>query len=250
MNLVKTPQEIVFLRKAGQITGKILTTLRRTIKVGTTGIELDLIARQIMDENDCVPNFLNYEGFPAHICVSRNFELIHGIPNDVPFQTNDLITVDVGCSYRGWHADAALSVIVGQGTPESRELLKVTKVCLENIIQKLKPGKKVGWIGAEIQKTAENKGFFLTTEFTGHGIGKALHELPSIYNKGEADPGIELLPNMVICVEPMLLIDSEGVEILSDKWTVVSKNRKLNCHFEHMLLITKTGVEVLTAYEE
>ena len=144
MALIKTADEITLLRYSGSVVGKILRALKIAIQPKVTGNELEKIALQIMNEHDCQPNFLNYHGFPKAICVSINTEIIHGIPNDIPFRNGDLVSVDVGCQYQGYHADAALTVLIGTGTPQAQKLLATTQQCLTNVIQNLTPGKKVG----------------------------------------------------------------------------------------------------------
>lgn len=247
MSLIKTEQEIAKIRFAAKVVGKILATLKPLVTPQSNGLKLAKKAHQIMQTHDCQPSFLNYQGFPNVICVSVNEQLIHGIPNAKFFQAGDLVSIDVGCQYQGYHADAALTVIVGQSKSKSdSKLLTTTKAALDLIITKLQPGMSIGDVGYLINQVASKERYYVPREYAGHGIGQNLHEDPIIFNYGQPQTGTILKAGMVICVEPMFLQASAQTTVLSDGWTVVSSAQKNSCHFEHTILITATGCEVLS----
>ncbi|AGM24807.1 type I methionyl aminopeptidase [Spiroplasma chrysopicola] len=247
MVTIKTAQEISYIRKACETLKLIHQELKAMIKPGVTGLMLNQKAEEIMAANDCVPNFKGLYNFPASICVSLNDVLVHGIPDHRPFQNGDLVSVDAGCAYQGYNSDGAFTVIVGNPKdPIDEKLVFVTKTSLEKAIAILKPGVRIGDISATIQSYVEENGFFLPTEFTGHGIGRNLHEEPHIPNSGPVGVGMRLQAGMTICIEPMVQIGTKEIKMLSDNWTPVSKNRLNSAHFEHTILITDQGCEVLT----
>lgn len=243
---IKSETEIANMRKAGRVVAMIHQELAKLIKVGTTGKMLDLKAREIIKENGATPSFLNYHGFPAVICVSVNEQLIHGIPNNTPFKLNDLVKVDAGAAISGYHADAAFTMCVGQPTKQQEEIINVTKEALMKAIEIIKPGVRIGDISATIQAYVESRGFYLPTSYTGHGIGKFLHEDPAIPNVGLANTGMKLHAGMTICIEPMVQTSTDKVRVLNDQWTVVATDKKPTAHFEHTLLVTNDGCEILT----
>lgn len=243
---VKSKSEIENIRKAGRVVAIIHQELAKLIKVGTTGKMLDAKARQIIKEHGATPSFLNYHGFPAVICVSINEQLIHGIPNDVPFKTNDLVKVDAGAAINGYHGDAAFTMCVGQPTEEQEKIISVTKEALMKAIKLIKPGVRIGDIGSTIQTYVESQGFCLPTSYTGHGIGKFLHEEPAIPNVGTPNTGVKLHAGMTICIEPMVTTSSSKVRVLKDQWTVVATDKKPTAHFEHTLVVTDDGCEILS----
>lgn len=243
---IKSQSEIENMRKAGRVVAIIHQELAKLIKVGTTGKMLDLKARQIIKEHGATPSFLNYHGFPASICVSVNEQLIHGIPNDVPFKPNDLVKVDAGAAVNGYHSDAAFTMCVGQPTKEQEKIISVTKEALIKAINMIKPGVRIGDIGSTIQTYVESQGFYLPTSYTGHGIGKFLHEDPAIPNVGIPNTGVKLHAGMTICIEPMVTTTSANVRVLKDQWTVVATDKKPTAHFEHTLLVTNDGCEILS----
>ncbi|AGM25838.1 methionine aminopeptidase [Spiroplasma syrphidicola EA-1] len=247
MVTIKTTQEINYMRKACETLKLIHEELKAMIKPGVTGLMLNQKAEEIIAANDCVPNFKGLYNFPASICVSLNDVLVHGIPDHRPFQDGDLVSVDAGCAYQGYNSDGAFTVIVGSPKdPIDEKLVLVTKTSLDKAIAILKPGVRIGDISATIQSYVEENGFFLPTEFTGHGIGRNLHEDPHIPNSGPAGVGMRLQAGMTICIEPMVQIGTKEIKMLSDNWTPVSKNRLNSAHFEHTILITDEGCEVLT----
>lgn len=214
---IKSASEIVKMRAAGKVVAEIHQELAKLIKVGTTGKMLDSKAREIIKKHQATPSFLNYHGFPAVICVSVNEQLIHGIPNDTPFKLNDLVKVDAGAAVAGYHADAAFTMCVGQPTSEQEKIISVTKEALQKAIEIIKPGTRIGDISATIQAYVESRGFYLPTSYTGHGIGRFLHEDPAIPNVGVANTGMRLHAGMTICIEPMVQTSTAEVRVLKDQ---------------------------------
>ncbi|UZQ29771.1 MAG: type I methionyl aminopeptidase [Spiroplasma phoeniceum] len=247
MITIKTDQEIEYMRKACLTLKKINQELKAMIKPGATGFMLNQRAEEIIRANNCQPNFKGLYGFPASICVSLNEVLVHGIPNHTPFVEGDLVSVDAGCSYEGYNSDCAFTVIVGKPrTIEYVKLLTVTEKSLAKATAILKPGVRIGDIGETIQTYVEGEGLFLPTEFSGHGIGRELHEEPMIPNVGTAGVGMRLQAGMTICIEPMVQIGTKEIKMLDDNWTPVSALHLCSAHFEDTILITPTGHEVLT----
>lgn len=247
MFFIKTEKEIEYIRFASNIVKIIHKQLKKMIKPGITGIQLNWKAEEIIKKYGCKPNFKGLYNFPASICVSLNNVLVHGIPNNIPFQAGDLVSIDMGCSYNGYHSDSAFSMIVGKtNNLIHKKLIKVTKTSLDKVIKILKPNIKIGDIGHIIQNYVESNGFYLPREFSGHGIGKKLHEDPYIPNFGTFNTGIKLKSGMTICVEPMVQIGTKDIKILNDNWTPVSKDGSYSAHFEHTILITDNGCEILT----
>lgn len=248
---IKTQTEIANIRAASQVVALIHKEIAALIKVGVTGKMLDKVAAQIIKANNATPSFLNYHGFPATICVSVNEQLIHGIPNDKPFKINDIVKIDAGAAVNGYHADAAFTVCVGNNpTPQQTKLINVTKESLNKAIAIIAPGVRIGDISNTIQTYVESQGFYLPTSYTGHGIGKALHEDPAIPNVGKPNTGIKLQSGMTICIEPMVQMTTADILVLNDKWTVVAADKQQTAHFEHTILVTNKGCEVLTLLNE
>lgn len=243
---IKNSYEIEQMRKAGKVVAQIHQELAKLIKVGTTGKMLDKKAQEIIKKNKALPSFLNYHGFPAVICVSVNENLIHGIPNNIPFKHNDLVKIDAGAAINGYHCDAAFTMCVGAPTPALAKIINVTKEALMKAIAIIKPGVRIGDISHTIQTYVENQGFYLPTSYTGHGIGKSLHEAPAIPNIGIPNVGFKLQAGMTICIEPMVQTTTNKVKVLSDQWTVAAIDKKPTAHFEHTILVTDNGYEILT----
>ena len=247
MALIKTNTEIDKIKTACKFNSKLLTILKSLIVVGNNGLDLEIAADNFFKTNNCKSNFKNYFGYPNNICISLNENLVHGIPNNTPFKEGDIVSVDSGCSFQNYHSDAAFSKIVKKPNSEiDRKLLNTCKSSLDEVIKILKPGVKIGDIGAFIYKFVNKQGFYLPTNYTGHGIGSQMHEKPSIPNVAIPDTGIALRENMTICIEPMLQIGTDKTIVLDDGWTVQSANKKNTAHFEHTILITKNSYQVLT----
>jgi methionyl aminopeptidase len=225
----------------------ILVLLSGMVKPGMTTGEIDRIAREELKKRNAKPAFLNYHGFPGVICLSINHEVVHGIPSDKrALKDGDIIGIDFGCVIDRFYGDSAVTVGVGQISPEAAKLIKITRESLEKGIAAVKAGARIGDIGAAVQTHAEASGYGVVREFVGHGIGRALHEEPPIPNYGKAGTGARLKAGMTIAIEPMVNLGSADVETLGDGWTAVTKDRKLSAHFEHTVAVTENGYDILT----
>jgi methionine aminopeptidase, type I len=243
---IRTKREIEILRKAGELTGETHNHLKKFIKVGITTNELDKIAYKFIKDNDAEPSFLNYGGFPKSICTSINEEVVHGIPKNRKLKDGDIISIDIGVKYKGYHGDSAWTYVVGKETEDSKYLLKHTEEALFKGLSRVKEGAKVGDIGYEIEKYANSKKLGVVRELIGHGVGSNLHEAPDIPNYGKEGTGPTLKAGMILAIEPMLNLGDKEVCMLDDDWTVVTGDNKPSAHFEHTVLVTKDGYEILT----
>jgi len=245
---VKSREEIATMRRAGAVVADILVHLKGLVKPGLTTGAIDQIAREELKKRGAKPAFLNYHGFPGVICVSINHEIVHGIPSDKrALKDGDIVGLDFGCVVDRFYGDSAVTVGVGTITPEAEQLIRVTRESLERGIAAVKAGARIGDIGAAVQAHAEGFGYGVVRDFVGHGIGRALHEEPPVPNYGKAGTGPRLKAGMTIAIEPMVNAGGIEVETLADGWTAVTKDRKLSAHFEHTVLVTETGHEILTA---
>ena len=246
MIYIKSQYEIEQIKKACTVWKKIREAIFLEAKVGVSLKWLDDLAGKIAIENGCICPFKGYNGFLGNICISVNEVVIHGVPSNYKIKDNDLITFDVGTSYNGYICDAAFTIIFGK----NQEAELINKVCYESLlegIKQVKPMNKIGDISFSVQQYVEKKGFKILKDFGGHGCGKKLHEDPLILNYGKKNTGHTLLPGMVICIEPMILTDDASYYIdKDDNWSVIAKNKKLTCHWEHMVLVTENGHEILT----
>ena len=253
-NLIKTEDEIKRLREGGKILAKILRELSEKVVPGVSTLELENYARELISKFDARPAFLGYtpvgsrRAFPAALCVSVNSEIVHGIPNEKPkiLREGDIVSIDCGIEYKKMFTDSALTVPCGQVDERGRLLLKATKEALAAGIKVSKPGKKTGDIGAAIERVAKKYGFQIADDLGGHGVGRSPHEDPFIPNFGIPKSGVALLPGLVIAIEPMLNEGTSKVKFLSDGYTFVTADNKRSAHFEHTILITKDGPEILT----
>ncbi len=247
---LKSPEEIAIMRQAGRINALALQAVREAIRPGVSTAELDAIAEEVLRKHGARPAFKGYPGpypFPATITVSINEELVHGIPReDRIIQEGDLVSIDCGAIYRGFVADAAFTVGVGEISPLAQKLLKVTEEALYRGIRQARPGKRTGDISAAIQEYVESHGFHVVKEYTGHGIGRWMHEDPAVPNFGEPGTGELLRPGMVLALEPMVLVGTDETYVLDDQWTVVSADGSLTAHFEHTVAVTEFGPQILT----
>ncbi len=247
---IKSPEEIAIMRQAGRINALALQAVREAIRPGVSTAELDAIAEEVIRRHGGKPAFKGYPGpypFPATITVCINEELVHGIPReDRIIQEGDIVSVDCGTIYKGFVADAAFTVGVGDISPLARKLLQVTEEALHRGIQQARPGRYTGDISAAIQAHVEKHGFHVVREYTGHGIGRWMHEDPAVPNFGEPGTGVLLRPGMVLALEPMVLVGTPETEVLEDEWTVVSADGSLTAHFEHTVAVTEFGPQILT----
>lgn len=243
----KSKREIELMRQAGLILAQTRLELERHLKIGISTHELDEIAEKFIINAGATPSFKNYQGFPKSICISVNEEVIHGIPSKKRIlKDGDIISIDLGVEYKGYHADSAWTYPIGNVAPKVLKLMKVTEESLYAGLEKAKPGNRVSDISHAIESYVKPFGYGIVQEFTGHGIGRSLHEDPMVPNYGEPGHGPLLSEGMTICIEPMLNLGTEKVKILSDEWTVVTIDKLPSAHFEHMIVITKNGYEILT----
>lgn len=243
---IKTPREIDLMRVAGEIVGDTHKYLIPYIKPGITTKELDLLARDYITSRDATPSCYHYNGYPGNICISVNDEVVHGIPGPRKLKDGDIVTLDICACYKGYHGDSAWSYPVGNISEEKQYLLEHTEKALYEGLNVIKSGSRIGDIGAAVQKYAESHKLGVVKELVGHGIGNHLHEDPDVPNYGIANTGPILKEGMVIAVEPMLNLGTANVLLLDDDWTVVTEDGKPSAHFEHTVLITKDGYEILT----
>lgn len=246
MITVKNKDQIKLMREAGRITGEALALAGESIKPGMTTKQLDTIIRHHIERRGAKPSFLGYGGFPGSACISINNEVIHGIPGSRVIEEGDIVKVDVGAFYKGFHGDSANTFAVGKVSADAAKLIEVTKESFWRGIAEAKPGNRVGDIGYAVQTYVEENGFSVVKRYVGHGVGEELHESPDVPNFGTKGRGVRLCSGMTIAVEPMVNIGSCEVNEKSDKWTVVTADGSLSAHYEHTIAITDDGVIVLT----
>ncbi|UAC48298.1 type I methionyl aminopeptidase [Bacillus aquiflavi] len=246
MIICKTPREIEVMRKAGRIVALTHKELQKHIVPGMTTKELDVIAENFIRKHDATPSFKGYNGFRGSICTSVNNELVHGIPSDRVLEEGDIISIDIGAKYNGYHGDSAWTYPVGKIDSDTEYLLEVTEVSLYKGLEEAKPGARLSNISHAIQMCVEANGFSIVREYVGHGIGQDLHEDPQIPHYGPPNKGPQLKPGMVLAIEPMVNAGSRYVNTLADHWTVVTIDGKMCAHYEHTVAITETGYEILT----
>lgn len=248
---IKSLREIELMREAGKLLGKAHDELGKAIRPGMSTKEVDRIGEEIIRSYGCIPSFLNYNGFPASICVSVNEEVVHGIPSKQRIlQDGDIVSLDAGLIYKGYHSDAARTVAVGEISDDAKKLIEVTKQCFFEGIKFAKEGNHLNDISTAIGEYARSFGYGVVEELVGHGIGTELHEDPQIPNFPMKRKGIKLQAGMTLAIEPMINMGTCKVEWLDDGWTVVSKDRSLSAHYENTILITKDGCEILSLTEE
>lgn len=249
---LKTAAEIAKMRVAGKLAADVLMMIGQYVKAGVTTEELNTICHNyIVNVQNAIPAPLNYRGFPKSICTSVNHVVCHGIPTDKKVLKNgDIINIDVTVIKDGYHGDTSKMFIVGEGSILAQRLVQITQECLYKAIALVKPDCRLGDIGAVIQKHAETNRFSVVRDYCGHGIGHIFHEEPQIVHYGKAGTGMELVAGMTFTIEPMINAGSYHTKLLPDGWTAVTKDHKLSAQWEHTLLVTPTGVEVLTARSE
>jgi methionyl aminopeptidase len=243
---LKSPREVAKMRDSGRIVAEILVALQEEVRPGITPLDLDRLAEEMTLKAKAIPSFKGYHGFPASVCISSNEQVVHGIPSDEPLQDGDIVSLDFGVIYNGYHGDSAVTVPVGNVSAADLRLIETTRVSLEQGIEAARPGAHLGDVGWAIQRYAESYGYELVREYTGHGIGRALHEEPAVPNFGRPGMGFKIKKGLVIAIEPMLNVGTRDVETLEDGWTVVTRDRKRSAHFEHTIAVTAEGPVVLT----
>jgi methionyl aminopeptidase len=243
----KSPEQIALMRRAGTVVAEMHEVCIRAAKPGATTLDVDGAAREVLDRRGARSNFLNYHGFPAVVCTSPNEVIVHGIPSDdVKLEDGDILSIDCGAIIEGWHADAAVTVPVGEIDEESKRLLEITRASLEAAIEHVVEGNRLGDIGAAVEGVAEGAGFSVVREYVGHGIGTAMHEEPQIPNYGPPERGLRVKEGHVFAIEPMVNAGGPETELLDDGWTVVTRDGRRSAHFEHTIAVTDHGPEVLT----
>lgn len=246
MIICKTPRELEIMKEAGRIVALTHQELTSHISPGISLMELDAIAERFINSMGAKPSFKGYNGFPGSICTSVNEELVHGIPGSRSLQEGDIISIDIGACYKGYHGDSAWTYPVGRIAPETEKLLSVTEESLFIGLNEAKPGERLSSISHAIQTYVESNGFSIVREYVGHGVGQNLHEAPQIPHYGPPGRGPVLKPGMVLAIEPMVNAGRRYVKTLEDNWTVVTQDGKMCAHFEHTIAITETGYEILT----
>jgi methionyl aminopeptidase len=249
MIVCRSQGEIDKLRRVNQLVARILAELRGMVAAGITTAEMDELAEARVREAGAEPAFKGYHGYPATICASVNEQVVHGIPSSRKLVAGDVISVDMGARLDGFFGDCAVTVPVGTVTADATELLRVTQESLFHGIDAVKPGARVSDIGAAVQQHVEAHGFSVVREFVGHGIGTSLHEEPQIANYGPGGRGPRLSEGMVLAIEPMVNAGKAAVKVLSDGWTAVTRDSSLSAHFEHTVVVTRQGCEILTLLE-
>lgn len=243
---IKSDYEISLMRKAGNIVYRTHKYLEPYVKPGITTKELDKLAYDFIISQDATPSFLNYEGFPASICTSINEEVVPGIPSNRKLKNGDIIGIDIGANYKGYHGDSAWSYKVGSVSKEKEYLLEHTEKALFEGLKQIKPGNHIGDISNAIETYANEHKLGVVRELVGHGVGNHLHEEPDVPNYGKKGTGPVLKEGMTIAVEPMLNLGTHKIYILDDDWTIITRDGKPSAHFEHSVVVTKDGYRILT----
>jgi methionyl aminopeptidase len=234
------------MRRAGRVVAEMHAATRAAARPGVTTSDLDRVAREVLDRRGARSNFLNYHGFPAVICTSPNDMIVHGIPGSYVLKEGDIVSIDCGAIVEGYHGDAAYTMAIGEVSSTAAKLLEVTEASLWAGIAEMEAGHRLHAIGRAVAEVAEKAGFSVVREYTGHGIGTAMHEDPSVPNYWPGSPGPLLKPGMVLAVEPMVNVGAPDTRQLPDGWSVVTADGSLSAHFEHTIAVTENGPEVLT----
>ena len=242
----KSAEQIALMRRAGAVVAEMHEVCARAARPGARTEDLDLAAREVLERRGARSNFLGYHGFPAVVCTSPNEVIVHGIPGTRVLEEGDIVSIDCGAIIEGWHADAAITVPVGEIDGESKRLIDVTRRALQASIDATVPGNRLGDVGAVSEAVVEKAGFSVVREYVGHGIGTAMHEDPQVPNHGPAGRGLRLKAGLVIAIEPMVNAGGPGNRLLDDGWTVVTADGSRSAHFEHTVAVGDDGPEVLT----
>jgi methionyl aminopeptidase len=246
---IKSPAELEVMQEAGRINATVLATVNELLQPGVSTADLNAAAEEVLRKHGCISPFKGYghPPFPASITVSINQELVHGIPSKKrKLKAGDIVSIDCGTVFNGFVGDSAFTAGVGEIPPQAKELLEVTQGALCAAIEQMRPGNRTGDVSAAIQQFVESRGFYVTREYTGHGVGREMHEGPQVPNYGFPGRGLTLRPGMTIALEPMVLVGTSATRVLSDQWTVVSVDGSLTAHFEHSVAITEGDPLILT----
>ena len=247
--IIKSEREIALMRQAGRIVATVLDILIKQVKPGMKTKELDVIAGREVEKLGGKPSFKGYRGFPANLCVSINDQIVHGIPGERVLRQGDIVSLDMGAVFKGFQGDAAVTVGVGEISTEAKKLLDTTEEVLGAGIAAARSGARLGDISATIQNYAESRGYSVVREYTGHGIGRDMHEEPQIPNFGLAGTGPELKKGMTLALEPMVNTGDWHTKVADDQWTVLTADGSLSAHFEHTIAVTDGEPEILTSRE-
>jgi methionyl aminopeptidase len=244
---IKTPEEVEKMRLAGRLAAEVLDMIAPHVVPGVTTGELDRICHDyIVNQQHAVPAPLNYKGFPKSICTSVNHQVCHGIPGEKQLKKGDIINIDVTVIKDGYHGDTSRMYFIGEPSIQARRLVQITRECMQLGIEQVRPGAKLGDIGHAIQSHAERHGFSVVREYCGHGIGREFHEDPQVLHYGRPGTGMALIPGMIFTVEPMINAGRPETKLLPDNWTVVTRDHSLSAQWEHTVLVTASGHEILT----
>jgi methionyl aminopeptidase len=243
----RSPDELDKMRTAGSIVARVLDTTSRLVKPGVTTAELDAVAEALILQAGGVPSFKGYQGYPASICASVNEEIVHGIPGPRVLEEGDIVSIDVGAIWQGYHGDAAVTVAVGQVSEPIAALMAATRDALLAGISAVRDGARLGDVSHAIERTAREAGCEIIREYGGHGIGREMHEPPSIRNWGSPGGGLRLRDGMTLCLEPMLTLEGYATRVLEDGWTVVTADGSPSAHYEHTIVVREDGAEILTS---
>lgn len=248
---IKTPEEVEKMRIAGRLAAEVLEMIEPHVQAGISTDELDKICHDyIVNDQKAIPAPLNYRGFPKSICTSVNHQVCHGIPGGKKLKNGDIVNIDITIIKDEFHGDTSKMFFIGEPSRMAKRLVDTTYECLRQGIQQVRPGRHLGDIGYTIQKHAESNNFTIVREYCGHGIGREFHEDPQVVHYGTPNTGIELVPNMTFTIEPMVNAGKRDVKVLGDKWSVVTKDHKLSAQWEHTILVTESGSEILTLRSE
>ena len=247
---IKTEEEVELIRKSSLLVGRTLAEVAALVKPGATTLQLDAIAEEFIRDNGAEPGFKGYGGFPNTLCTSLNEAVVHGIPNDRPLESGDVISIDCGVLKNEFYGDSAYTFEVGEVDPKIQKLLRVTKECLTLAIGQAVTGKRIGDIGAAVQMHAEANGYGVVRELVGHGLGRELHEAPEVPNYGRRGNGPRLVDGMVLAIEPMINLGTHEILTHEDGWTIVTRDRKVSAHFEHDIVVRKGQADVLSSFLE
>jgi len=243
----KTPSEIELMRKAGELTCKALVYAKTLIKPGVSTYDIDKAIEKFIIESGGSPACLGYQGFPASTCISVNEMVVHGIPSkDIVLKEGDIVSVDLVVAYKGYHGDAARTYPVGEISAEKEKLIRVTKECFFKGIENVRIGDRIGKISHAVQTHAESNGFSVVRELCGHGIGRRMHEAPSVLNFGKETDGVVIAENACLAIEPMINAGKKEIWMLNDGWGIVTRDKRPSAHYENTVLFTRNGIEILT----
>ncbi len=249
MITIKSQDEFAKMRVAGACVAAVHSAVREAAVPGVTTKDLDLLAAGIIERHGCTPSFFGYYGYPASICASPNSVIVHGIPGSHVLREGDLLSIDVGAIFEGYHGDAAISFGIGEVAEETQRLIDTTERAMWAGLAQATPGNRVGDIGFAVGAIGEAAGYGIVREYVGHGIGKRMHEEPQVPNYGRVGKGMKLREGMALCIEPMFNLGTEETTVLDDRWTVVTADGSLSCHWEHTIALTEDGPQVFTVPE-